>query len=165
MIQRKKKICKSCGNEDFIFSKGMCKFCASKNYKAPSTTIKPKKNKMDLDNFFTQKIEQLLRLGKSEESGKKIPHPTRANISHLFNKRNHPSVAYHPDNYVFLTIDEHSELDNKCLDVNDFKELNKRFPVASKLILERMEIVRKSVTEKTKFVEAFDNFIKTLTKI
>ena len=165
MIQRKKKICKSCGNEYFIFSKGMCKFCASKNYKAPSTTIKPKKNKMDLDNFFIQKIEQLLRLGKSEESGKKIPHPTRANICHLFNKRNHPSVAYHPDNYVFLTIDEHSELDNKCLDVNDFKELNKRFPVASRLILERMEIVRKSVTEKTKFVEAFDNFIKTLTKI
>ena len=165
MIQRKKKICKSCGNEDFIFSKGMCKFCASKNYKAPSTIIKPKKNKMDLDNFFIQKIEQLLRLGKSEESGKKIPHPTRANISHLFNKRNHPSVAYHPDNYVFLTIDEHSELDNKCLDINDFKELIKRFPVASKLILERMEIVRKSVTEKTKFVEAFDNFIKTLTKI
>ena len=74
--------------------------------------------------------------------------------------KNHPSVAYHPDNYVFLTMDEHSELDNKCLDVNDFIELIKRFPVASRLILERMEIVRKSVTEKTKFVEAFDNFIK-----
>ena len=160
MIQRKKKICKVCGNEDFIFSKGMCKFCASKNYKAPSPSVKPKKNKMDLDNFFTQKIEQLLKLGKSEGSGKAIPYPTRANISHLFNKRNHPSVAYHPDNYVFLTIDEHSELDNKCLDVNDFKELIKRFPVASRLILERMEIVRKSVTEKTKFVEAFDSFIK-----
>ena len=160
MIQRKKKICKSCGNEDFIFSKGMCKFCASKNYKVPSTTIKPKKNKMDLDNFFIQKIEQLLKLGKSEESGKVIFSPTRANICHLFNKRNHPSVAYHPDNYVFLTMDEHSELDNKCLDVNDFIELIKRFPVASRLILERMEIVRKSVTEKTKFVEAFDTFIK-----
>lgn len=160
MIQRKKKICKVCGNEDFIFSKGMCKFCASKNYKAPSPSVKPKKNKMDLNNFFIQKIEQLLKLGKSEESGKAIPHPTRANISHLFNKRNHPSVAYHPDNYVFLTIDEHSELDNKCLDVNDFIELIKRFPVASRLILERMERVRQSVTEKTKFVEAFDNFIK-----
>jgi len=38
--------------------------------------------------------------------------------------------------------------------------LIKRFPVASRLILERMERVRQSVTEKTKFVEAFDNFIK-----
>ena len=81
-------------------------------------------------------------------------------MSHLYSKRNHPSVVYHPDNYVFLTIDEHSELDNKCLDVNDFLELNKRFPVAFSLIIERMEIVRKSVTEKTKFVEAFDKFIK-----
>ena len=160
MIQRKKKICKVCGNEDFIFSKGMCKFCASKNYKVPSPSVKPKKNKMDLDNFFIQKIEQLIKLGKSEESGKRIPYPTRANVGHLYSKRNHPSVAYHPDNYVFLTIDEHSELDNKCLDVNDFKELTKRFPTASRLILERMIIVRKSVTEKTKFVEAFDNFIK-----
>ena len=69
-------------------------------------------------------------------------------------------MAYHPDNYVFLTIDEHSELDNKCLDVNDFIELIERFPVASRLILERMERVRQSVTEKTKFVEAFDNFLK-----
>lgn len=160
MITRKKKVCNLCGNFDYIFSKGACKFCASKNYKSLSTKIKPKKNKMDLDNFFIQKIEQLLKLGKSEESGKAIFSPTRANISHLFNKRNHPSVAYHPDNYVFLTIDEHSELDNKCLDVNDFIELIKRFPVASRLILERMERVRQSVTEKTKFVEAFDNFIK-----
>ena len=160
MIPRKKKICKLCGNIDYIFSKGACKFCASINYKSPSTKIKPKKNKMDLDNFFIQKIEQLLKLGKSEESGKAIPYPTRANICHILDKSRHPSVAYHPDNYVFLTIDEHSELDNKCLDVNDFIELIKRFPVASRLILERMERVRQSVTEKTKFVEAFDNFLK-----
>ena len=160
MITRKKKVCNLCGNFDYIFSKGACKFCASKNYKSLSTKIKPKKNKMDLDNFFIQKIEQLLKLGKSEESGKAIFSPTRANICHILDKSRHPSVAYHPDNYVFLTIDEHSELDNKCLDVNDFIELIKRFPVASRLILERMERVRQSVTEKTKFVEAFDNFIK-----
>ena len=54
----------------------------------------------------------------------------------------------------------YSGIDNKCLDVNDLIELIKRFPVASRLILERMERVRQSVTEKTKFVEAFDNFIK-----
>ena len=96
MIPRKKKICKLCGNIDYIFSKGACKFCASINYKSPSTKIKPKKNKMDLDNFFIQKIEQLLKLGKSEESGKAIPYPTRANISHILDKSRHPSVAYHP---------------------------------------------------------------------
>ncbi len=160
MIPRKKKICKVCGDNHYLFSNGACKSCATKIIKTQPIKTKAKKNKMDLDNFFIQKIEQLLKLGKSEESGKAIFSPTRANICHLFNKRNHPSVAYHPDNYVFLTVDEHSELDNKCLDVNDFIELIKRFPVASRLILERMERVRQSVTEKTKFVEAFDNFIK-----
>lgn len=35
-----KKVCNLCGNFDYIFSKGACKFCASKNYKSPSTKLK-----------------------------------------------------------------------------------------------------------------------------
>ena len=47
MITRKKKVCNLCGNFDYIFSKGACKFCASKNYKSLSTKIKPKKNNIE----------------------------------------------------------------------------------------------------------------------
>ena len=161
---RKKKICSGCKTLQFIFSNGQCQLCASKNYKKPKINFKQKENKVDLDNFFIDKITDLKRLGKSEESGKPIPYPTRANVSHLMNKRNHPSVAYHPENYVFLTVDEHSELDNKCLDVNDFIELMKRFPIAFPKIMERMIAVRPSVAEKTKFIEAFDNFVEDYNK-
>lgn len=160
----KKKICIDCNTPQFIFSNKRCRVCASKLYKKPKAAIKPKENKVDLDNFFIDKITDLKRLGKSEESGKAIPHPTRANICHLVNKRNHPSVAFHPENYVFLTVDEHSELDNKCLDVNDFIELMKRFPIAFPKIMERIIAVRPSVAEKTKFTEAFDRFVEDYNK-
>ena len=153
MIQRKKKICKSCGNEDFIFSKGMCKFCASKNYKVPSPSVKPKKNKMDLDNFFIQKIEQLIKLGKSEESGKRIPYPTRANVCHILDKSRHPSVAYHPQNYVFLTVDEHSRFD-QLLFAHRFEELKKEFPNSWGKVLERLPYFINDCLENTKLKAA-----------
>ena len=153
MIQRKKKICKSCGNEDFIFSKVMCKFFSIKNYKVPTTTIKPKKNKMDLDNFFIQKIEQLLKLGKSEESGKVIFSPTRANICHILDKSRHPSVAYHPENYVFLTVDEHSRFD-QLLFAHRFEELKKEFPNSWGKVLERLPYFINDCLENTKLKAA-----------
>lgn len=162
MVQRK-KICVTCNKLDFIFSKGKCRACASKAYKKPKQVFKPKENKVDIDNYFVDRITELYKLKKSEESGKPILYPNRANIAHLINKRNHPSVSYHPQNYVFLTVDEHSELDNKCLDVNDFVQLQKRFPNSFELIIERLRVVMQSVTERTKFVEAFEKFNETLT--
>lgn len=35
MIERKKKICKSCQTSQFLFSKGFCGTCWAKNYKKP----------------------------------------------------------------------------------------------------------------------------------
>lgn len=37
MIPRKKKICKGCGNEKYIFGKGLCDYC----YKTKQKKIKP----------------------------------------------------------------------------------------------------------------------------
>ena len=37
MIPRKKKICKGCGNEKYIFGKGLCDYC----YKSKQKKIKP----------------------------------------------------------------------------------------------------------------------------
>lgn len=150
--------CVECGKVSKIFSKGRCRYCASKTYKKASSSKKPKENKVDIDNYFVEKLVQINKTRMSEESGRVISYPTRANICHLFCKRNHPSVAFHLENYVFLTVDEHSELDNKCLDVNNFAELKKRFPRSFDKIMERMGIVRQYVTEKTKFTEAFDKW-------
>lgn len=159
----KLKDCIICGRPSRIFSKGRCQPCASKTYKTPVKRIVKKENKADVDDYFKDRLIELKKLGKSEESGKLIPYPTRANICHLLSKRNHPSVAYHPQNYVFLTVDEHSELDNKCLDVNDFEELRKRFPNSFQKIIERLRIVLQSTTERTKFIESFEKFNKDLT--
>lgn len=161
MITYKKKICTECKREEYIFSKGRCKSCSLKGGKKLSKKIRTKENKVDIDSFFVDKLIQLNKSKRSEESGKPIPYPTRANICHIFNKRNHPSVAYHSENYVFLTVDEHSELDNRCLDVNDLQELEKRFPKSFHTIMERAKIVLQSVTERTKFTEIINKYFET----
>ena len=158
------KECIECGMLCKLFSKGRCRYCAAKSYKKPSTTKKPKENKMELDNYFIDRLIDLNKTRSSEESGKKIAYPSRMNVCHLYAKTNHPSVADHPQNYVFLTVDEHSKLDGKCLIVNDFEELKTRFPNSFEKIMERMRIIRPDVQEKTKFTEAFDRWEK-LTKI
>lgn len=40
MIARKKKICKNCKNESYIFSRGMCKICASSHRSRKFSTKK-----------------------------------------------------------------------------------------------------------------------------
>ena len=153
MIPRKKKICKECGNNHYLFSNGACKSCATKIIKTQPIKTKAKKNKMDLDNFFIQKIEQLLKLGKSEESGKAIFSPTRANICHILDKSRHPSVAYHPQNYVFLTVDEHSRFD-QLLFAHRFEDLKKEFPNSWGKVLERLSYFINDCLENTKLKTA-----------
>jgi ribosomal protein L37E len=55
MITRKKKKCKECGNDSYIWSKGRCKKCASRSYKGigPSKNVK---EKIDLDTKFYEEI-------------------------------------------------------------------------------------------------------------
>ena len=65
-------------------------------------------------------------------------------------------------NCIYLTWDEHTRLDNQYLDVNDFAGLEKAFPNSWKVIIERMRIVRASITERTKYVTAFDEFSESL---
>ena len=160
------KICKGCGLEKRIWSKGLCQMCASKTYKPLKSKgtikvkFKPKKNKDRLDTFFEIKIDQLRRFGKSEESGKLIPLPTRGNICHILDKSRHSSVGDHPDNYVFLTWDEHARFD-QLLFAHEFAKIEKEFPNSWGIILKRLESVIPSCVEKTKLLEA----LETLTEI
>lgn len=161
MIARKKKICVDCGTEQFIFSKGKCKLCASKNTSLKGggfikVVKKPKSNKKELDTYFEQKITQLNKTRVSEESGKPIPFPTRGNICHLLDKSSHKSVAHHPENYVFLTWEEHGRFD-QLLFAHEFKKLEAEYPNSWKLVLKRLESVIPSCTEKTRIIEALKN--------
>lgn len=128
MIQRKKKICKMCNQEEYIFSKGRCKMCASQDYTIPKISVKQKKEKKiqtDIrDIYFSYHIE---KCKKSEESGKPIYEPNRSNICHILPKRIYKSVQGHFDNYIYLTLEEHTRFD-KLLDEMDFDTLKKEFP-------------------------------------
>lgn len=44
MIERKKKICKGCTKEDYLFGKGLCKLCYTKeNFKPIISKVKPRR--------------------------------------------------------------------------------------------------------------------------
>jgi hypothetical protein len=139
MIQRKKKICKICNQEEYLFSKGRCKMCASKDYTIPKISVKQKKEKKiqtDIrDIYFSYHIE---KCKKSEESGKPIYEPNRSNICHILPKRIYKSVQGHFDNYIYLTLEEHSRFD-KLLDEMDFDTLKKEFPSAIILLYLRFK--------------------------
>lgn len=153
MISKKKKICIDCNTSQFIFSNKRCRVCASKLYIKPKAVIKPKENKVDINNYFTDKLIQLNKTRISEESGQKIPYPTRANICHILDKSRHPSVAYHPQNYVFLTIDEHSRFD-QLLFAHRFEDLKKEYPNSWGKVLERLSYFINDCLENTKLKNA-----------
>lgn len=164
-MQQKKKICKSCQTEQYLFSKGRCKICTGKEDQKPlqRTQIKQKayrivpqtqKNK-DFkkersgirDAYFEHHINLCER---SEESGKSIYEPTRANICHLFDKSRHPSLQGNLNNFVYLTLDEHTRFD-QLLYTHEFEKLEKEFPKAWLKVCERMKELLSLCEEKTKF--------------
>lgn len=74
-MTRKKKICKECGKERYIFSKGRCEYCASKSYtprKKKKTTPKRKKrksNRKKLSDKLTQTFNRYIRKRNADENG------------------------------------------------------------------------------------------------
>lgn len=60
MIQRKKKICKSCGKERYIFSHGNCSYCASKVPKKKPASSYKKIGDLEkiLDSLFSKYVRQ-----------------------------------------------------------------------------------------------------------
>jgi hypothetical protein len=168
MIQQKKKICKNCQTEQYIFSKGRCQKCAtiedSKPLKRGSTIKKQTdKNKANRKSqfairevYFSYHIE---RCKVSEESGVNIHNPNRANICHLFPKSKHPSVQDSLGNVIYLTIQEHTDFD-KLLFENDFEGLCKKMPNAWKIASSRMVLLLPEVKEETKFKNKFEEWIQ-----
>jgi hypothetical protein len=163
----KKKICSECSREDYIFSKGRCKQCAQKSYtmKSKDKVTKPRmslstkeKKKLKSDVLSTYFTYHLNRCRKSENSHIPISNPTKANICHIFPKSNHPSVQANLDNCIYLTLDEHTQLDN-WLFKHEFNKVEENMPIAWGIIKTRISKVEKLVLEKTKFYFAILDYI------
>lgn len=169
MIQKKKKICKNCQTEQYIFSKGRCQRCATIEDSKPlkrGTTIKKQtdKNKANRksqsairDVYFDYHIRNCR---SSEHSGTIIFFPTRANCCHLFDKARHPSVQGNLINCVYLTLDEHTRFD-QLLYSNEFDKLEEEFPNAWKSASGRMVLLLPEVKEETKFKSKFEQWIQS----
>ena len=104
MIKLKKKICKICEKESYIFSKGRCKKCSAKK-KNP-----PKKEKSD------DQLRMFLTLWKnsnkvSEISGKPLLGFEHSNwhwqFEHILSKGAYPSFKLNPENIMLMLPEEH----------------------------------------------------------
>ena len=169
MIQQKKKICKNCQTEQYIFSKGRCQRCATIEDNKPlkrGSTIKKQteKNKANRksqsairDVYFDYHIRNCR---SSEHSGTIIFFPTRANCCHLFDKARHPSVQGNLINCVYLTLDEHTRFD-QLLFSHDFDKLEEEFPNAWASARGRMRLLLPVVKEETKFKNKFEQWIQS----
>lgn len=133
MLQRKKKICKCCNTEQYIFSKGCCEKCSKGNATLQSSgfikktrqkTVDKKQETRELRNVYFE--YHISRCTHSQESGQSIPNPTRSNICHIFDKSRHPSLQDNLENCILLTQSEHERFD-KLLFSLEFEKLEVEF--------------------------------------
>lgn len=122
MIQRKKKICTSCGEEKYIFSKKRCEMCAKKEDRKPlkryteKSLAKRKEERKGFPKFFQDAIEELKRNPVCQNCGLPISadHNASWNIAHLLSKGSYKSVSTDPYNYVFLCSSKDLGTPNDC---------------------------------------------------
>lgn len=108
MILRKKKICKGCDTEQYIFSKGYCQRCT------PKKPVK-KKNKNAKTNQDFYELALLESKDKTcENCDCEIPFPSAVNISHIISKGSNSFVRSHPLNYFYLC--------HRCHDIYEFHD-------------------------------------------
>jgi ribosomal protein S27E len=134
MITRKKKKCKECGNEDYIWSKGRCKPCASISYKKPGPS-KNVKEKIDLDTKFYEEIWSE-RPHYCEECDKSLGSKwERYMFSHILSKGSQPKLRHVKANINILCLECHQKWefgDKKSMDI---------YPVNEQII----DILRQSI--------------------
>jgi len=163
----------NCDKEVPILSKGLCPYHRQKqreeqgNLHKPKYSIKPisektklkkKETKGCLEEYFDFHIKNILKKPFSEESGKFISEPTRANVCHLFDKGRHKSVQCCVENVVYLTLDEHTRFD-KLLFEHRFEDLEKEFPKSWKIICKRFEKLVNLCLERTKFYFKIEEYL------
>jgi hypothetical protein len=163
-IQQKSKTCKSCGESKLIFSRGRCKFCATKEDSKPLRKSSPKaaekrlEERKDFPKFFQDAIEKLKLNPVCQNCGGKINANYNAhfNVCHLLSKGKYKSVATHPDNYVFLcsSKDPNTNYCHEGFDGNIKDRPNVPvYPIAKEKYLKFKEEVLEFGNERTIFEE------------
>lgn len=159
MIQRKKKICKTCDTEQYLFSRGNCQRCAQKV--APKTKKNNAKRTERLSTFFPEAIRRAELNPYSIESGKFISNISHWNIAHILPKRSFKDLMDDQDNWILFTIEEHTDFDH-LLDSNRFQDLEVKFPNSwNKIRLKIVELMKKTVTRNNLYWK-FEEYYETL---
>ena len=175
-MTNKNKECVSCHRDDQPwFSRKRCKRCTTiedtkplnripitkKVYRIPKQTQKNKESKQAQSKIRDVFFEHHIPLCKySEEDESPIYEATRANICHLFYKRSYKSVQANLNNFVYLSLDQHTRFDN-LLDKNDFKALEKEFKCWG-LVVQRMKNLLPEVLEMGKMRMLFEDYLLTI---
>lgn len=122
----------------------------------PKTAQKQKERSEKLKVYYDYHIE---RCNYSEENKQPILNPTRGNICHLIAKSNHKSLEDNLINFIYLTLQQHSEFDN-LLERHKFEELEVQFFNAWKIACERYKILIPLCEEKTGFLFALTDYLE-----
>lgn len=178
-MQQKKKICKNCGNEEFIFSRKRCKRCATiedtkplnrapivqKKYTIPKQTQKNKKYRISQsairNEFFENMIEKFNQNPVCSETGLFINNLSRWNICHILPKRTYKSVQCEEDNVILFCVDKHTEFD-KYLDTFDFKSLEEKFPKSWLKVCKQVKNLLSLCKENGKLKIQFEEYLINL---
>jgi hypothetical protein len=111
MIPRKKKICKNCEREDYIWSHGRCKPCSIKNSKKGRLIglSKSAKKKIDQDKKFYEEL-WLERPHYCEECDKDLGENwAKYMFSHILSKGSQPKLRHNKDNINILCLECHQK--------------------------------------------------------
>ena len=113
MIPRKKKICKSCQKEDYIFSQGKCVRCAKNSYKKMAKVSDKGKESIKVNKIYYQvqiDTNKAKNKGKCicEECNKEIKEPKGMNVSHIISAGANKALYLEPLNSFILCVPCHN---------------------------------------------------------
>ena len=136
-MNRKKKICKVCQNEDYIFSKGRCKCCAQKDYakttkenQITKAKTAPKNNFRPTERHKIAKDAERVAMAAFWNVSKDINDNCHCeeckmkgvgssvgsdfnpyNVAHIISKGSNPAFRCDLRNYIILCAEHHNEFD------------------------------------------------------
>ena len=174
MLKQKPKVCAVCNKERIIWSKGMCKMCATihsptklsaKGLKRSSAKLtrrplkKTFKGKSEaVKNFYSKLILDLSDQAMSIESGVILTNLGAVNLAHILPKATFPSVGTEKSNIVLLTWEEHTRFD-ELLGRHEFEKLEQEFPNSWGKICDKVRLLLPKVTEQKPLKFKFEQYL------
>ena len=125
MLKQKKKFCKSCGNECFLYSRGRCKICASKEDAKPlkksfkpinKITERQKEKNVIKKELTTQQFEMFREIYKEHptkrcyECNCKVDGASSVQFHHILFKSTYPQYRLEKWNIVLLCETHHNQV-------------------------------------------------------